>query len=69
MISKRINPAENRRGLTFWGQWTCAITLVSMLLCYLVVQRYGDVPTEYRLLIVLTAVSYTHLTLPTILLV
>ena len=57
MISKRINPAENRRGLTFWGQWTCAITLVSMLLCYLVVQRYGDVPTEYRLLIVLTVLG------------
>ena len=57
MIAKRINPAENRRGLTFWGQWTCAITLVSMLLCYLVIQRFGDVPTEYRLLIVLTVLG------------
>lgn len=53
MIAQRPNPAVNRRGLTFWGQWLCAITLVSVLLCYLAIQEYGEVPGDYRLLIVL----------------
>lgn len=54
MIAKRTNPAVNRRGLTFWGQWLCAIFLVSGLLCYLVYQHLGVVTTQYRLLIVIT---------------
>ncbi|WP_150305039.1 undecaprenyl-phosphate glucose phosphotransferase [Pseudomonas saliphila] len=54
MIAKRTNPAVNRRGLTFWGQWLCAIFLVSGLLCYLVYQHLGVVSTQYRLLIVIT---------------
>ncbi|MEH6387417.1 undecaprenyl-phosphate glucose phosphotransferase [Pseudomonas profundi] len=54
MIAKRTNPAVNRRGLTFWGQWLCAMFLVSGLLCYLVYQHVGVVSTQYRLLIVIT---------------
>ena len=54
MIAKRTNPAGTRRGLTFWGQWLCAIFLVSGLLCYLVYQHLGVVTTQYRLLIVIT---------------
>ncbi|HDZ57874.1 MAG TPA: undecaprenyl-phosphate glucose phosphotransferase [Pseudomonas xinjiangensis] len=54
MIAKRSNPAVNRRGLTFWGQWLCAISLVSGLLCYLVFQQFGTVSAQYRLLIVIT---------------
>lgn len=55
MLAQRPNPAANRRGLTFWGQWLCAITLVGALLGYLCIQAYGEVPSDYRLLIVLSA--------------
>lgn len=54
MLVPRTNPAANRRGLTFWGQWLCGITTVSALLCYLTLQQYGEVPGSYRVLIVLT---------------
>lgn len=57
MIAPRPNPAVNRRGLTFWGQWLCAITLVSGLLCHLAIQEYGAVPGDYRLLIVLSVLG------------
>lgn len=54
MIAPRANPATNRHGLTFWGQWLCGITLVSCALCYLAIAHFGEVPAEYRLLIALT---------------
>lgn len=54
MIAPRTNPATNRHGLTFWGQWLCGITLVSSVLCYLAINRFGEVPAEYRLLVALT---------------
>lgn len=57
MIAPRTNPAANRHGLTFWSQWLCGITLVSAVLCYLVIDRFGVVPTEYRLLIALTVLG------------
>ncbi len=57
MIAKRTNPAVNRRGLTFWGQWICAMGLVSGLLCYLVYQQFGAVPAQYRLLLVITVLG------------
>lgn len=57
MIAKRTNPAVNRRGLTFWGQWACAMSLVSGLLCYLVYQQFGAVPAQYRLLLVITVLG------------
>ena len=57
MIAPRPNPAVNRRGLTFWGQWLCAISLVSGLLCHLAIQEYGTVPGDYRLLIVLSVLG------------
>lgn len=57
MIAPRTNPATNRHGLTFWGQWLCGITLVSGLLCYLAIDRFGEVPAEYRLLLALTVLG------------
>jgi putative colanic acid biosysnthesis UDP-glucose lipid carrier transferase len=54
MIAKRTNPAVNRRGLTFWGQWLFAMTAASAVLCYLVWQQYGIVAIQYRLLVVIT---------------
>lgn len=54
MLVSRSNPAVNRRGLTFWAQWLCGITLVSALLCQLSIQQYGEVPRDYRMLVVLT---------------
>jgi putative colanic acid biosynthesis UDP-glucose lipid carrier transferase len=57
MIAPRTNPAANRHGLTFWGQWLCGITLVSAVLCYLAIDRFGEVPTVYRLLIALTVLG------------
>ena len=57
MIAPRTNPAANRHGLTFWGQWLCGITLVSSALCYLAIERFGEVPAEYRLLVALTVLG------------
>ena len=54
MIAKRNNPAVNRHGLTFWVQWFCAVSLVSILLCYLAIDQFGMVSTQYRMLIVVT---------------
>ncbi len=53
MIAKRTNPAVNRRGLTFWGQWLFAMSAAGALLCYFVQQQYGIVATQYRLLVVI----------------
>lgn len=53
-IAKRNNPAANRHGLTFWVQWFCAVSLVSILLCYLVIEQFGTVSSQYRMLIALT---------------
>lgn len=57
MIAPRTNPATNRHGLTFWGQWLCGITLVSSVLCFLAIERFGEVPAEYRLLVALTVLT------------
>lgn len=57
MIRPRTNPATNRHGLTFWGQWLCGITLVSSVLCYLAIERFGEVPAEYGLLVALTVLG------------
>jgi putative colanic acid biosynthesis UDP-glucose lipid carrier transferase len=57
MIAERTNPAVNRRGLTFWGQWLCGITLANLLLYVMVDQRYGQIPTEYRVLMILTVLG------------
>ncbi|MFO7704746.1 MAG: undecaprenyl-phosphate glucose phosphotransferase [Halopseudomonas sp.] len=54
MITKRNNPAFNRHGLTFWVQWFFAVSLVSILLCYLAIDQFGMVSPEYRMLIALT---------------
>lgn len=57
MIAPRANPAANRHGLTFWGQWLCGITLVSCILCHLAIEHFGEVPAEYRLLVALTVLG------------
>ncbi|MFW9082009.1 undecaprenyl-phosphate glucose phosphotransferase [Pseudomonas sp. P2757] len=44
----------HRRGLTFWGQWLAAMTLVNLLLIVLVHWRIGYLPSEYRMLMILT---------------
>ncbi|MBP5959328.1 undecaprenyl-phosphate glucose phosphotransferase [Pseudomonas anatoliensis] len=51
-----LNTAQmaHRRGLTFWGQWLCAMTLVNLLLIVLVQWRVGSLPSEYRVLMILT---------------
>jgi putative colanic acid biosysnthesis UDP-glucose lipid carrier transferase len=54
MIAKRSNPAVNRRGLTFWGQWLFAMAAASTLLGYFVQQQYGVIAAQYRLLMVIT---------------
>ena len=57
MIRPRTNPATNRHGLTFWGQWLCGITLVSIVLCGLAIEHFGEVPAEYGLLVALTVLG------------
>ena len=44
----------HRRGLTFWGQWLCAIVLINLLLMLLVYWRVGSLASEYRMLMTLT---------------
>jgi putative colanic acid biosynthesis UDP-glucose lipid carrier transferase len=46
-----------RRGLTFWVQWLGAMTLVNLLLVMLVLIRTGYLPSEYRVLMVLTVLG------------
>ncbi|MBC8998606.1 undecaprenyl-phosphate glucose phosphotransferase [Pseudomonas sp. N40(2020)] len=46
-----------RRGLTFWGQWLCALSLVTSLLMLLVYWRVGSLTSEYRILIILTVLG------------
>ncbi|MCW8278250.1 undecaprenyl-phosphate glucose phosphotransferase [Pseudomonas sp. PCH199] len=45
---------EHRRGLTFWGQWLCAMILINALLMLLVYWRVGSLTSEYRALMILT---------------
>jgi Undecaprenyl-phosphate glucose phosphotransferase len=47
----------HRRGLTFWGQWLCALTLVTSLLMLLVYWRVGSLTSDYRILIILTVLG------------
>lgn len=54
MTSQHSSILANRRGLTFWGQWVTAMLLVNLILTALVVHRYGVIPSEYRLLGILT---------------
>lgn len=54
MTSQHHTLMTNRRGLTFWAQWAAAMLLANMVLSALVVWKYGTIPSEYRLLGVLT---------------
>ncbi|MHC8305926.1 undecaprenyl-phosphate glucose phosphotransferase [Pseudomonas sp. PB3P13] len=47
----------HRKGLTFWGQWLCALTLVNVLLMVLVYWRVGYLASPYRVLIILTVLG------------
>ncbi|KQZ86342.1 MULTISPECIES: undecaprenyl-phosphate glucose phosphotransferase [unclassified Pseudomonas] len=47
----------HRRGLTFWGQWFCAMTLVVALLMLLVYWRVGSLTSPYRILMILTVLG------------
>ena len=54
------------RGLTFWGQWSIAMTFVIALLLALVYTKLGTIDFHYRVLAILTllvsvpAYSATH---------
>jgi Undecaprenyl-phosphate glucose phosphotransferase len=47
----------HRRGLTFWGQWLCALSLTTVLLMLLVHWRVGSLNSEYRILIILAVLG------------
>lgn len=53
MLARRLHPSVNRRGLTFWAQWSTATVLSSLTVCFLVFDRFGYISTEYRVLILL----------------
>jgi putative colanic acid biosynthesis UDP-glucose lipid carrier transferase len=57
MIARRLHPSVNRRGLTFWSQWLCATVLATLTFCYLVFDQFGYIPAEYRVLMLLGALS------------
>lgn len=52
MISRRDTRIPVGRGLTFWGQWLTAITLLILLLCALAAMKTGEIGTQYRVLAV-----------------
>ena len=54
MTSQHSNILANRRGLTFWGQWVTAMCLVNLMLTAIVIHHYGVIPSQYRLLGILT---------------
>lgn len=54
MASQHSSFVANRRGLTFWGQWAASMFMVNALLSVLVLVHFGTVPSEYRLLGILT---------------
>jgi putative colanic acid biosynthesis UDP-glucose lipid carrier transferase len=53
MLARRLHPSVNRRGLTFWAQWSSATVLSNLIICYLVFDQLGYIATEYRVLILL----------------
>jgi putative colanic acid biosynthesis UDP-glucose lipid carrier transferase len=53
MLARRLHPSVNRRGLTFWAQWSSATVLSNLVICYLVFDQLGYIATEYRVLILL----------------
>ncbi|VVN78675.1 undecaprenyl-phosphate glucose phosphotransferase [Pseudomonas fluorescens] len=57
MTSQYSTQMANRRGLTFWGQWLCALSLVNLLLMLLVYWRVGSLNSEYRILMILTVLG------------
>ena len=50
LIRKRNTTLPAGRGLTFWGQWLAAISVLILLLCALAVRKTGVVDTQYRML-------------------
>lgn len=49
-IGKRDSHIPAGRGLTFWGQWLAAVSLLTLLLCVLAVLKTGEIATHYRVL-------------------
>jgi len=52
MLAQRLHPSVNRRGLTFWAQWICAMGLTTLVTCAIVYQAIGAVPYAYRVLMI-----------------
>ena len=57
MTSQHSILMANRRGLTFWGQWLAAMLMTNLVLGALVMWRFAELPSEYRLLGVLTTLG------------
>lgn len=53
MLARRLHPSVNRRGLTFWAQWSSATALANFTFCILVFNQFGYIGTEYRVLMLL----------------
>lgn len=45
------------RGLTFWGQWIAAVSLLITLLCVLALMKTGEIGLHYRMLALLALVG------------
>ncbi|MFV3384130.1 undecaprenyl-phosphate glucose phosphotransferase [Pseudomonas sp. NY15364] len=54
LASKRESGTAENRGLTFWGQWAAATSLLILLLCTLAMIKTGEIDTQYRILALLT---------------
>lgn len=57
MLARRLHPSVNRRGLTFWAQWSSATVLSTLVICLLVFDQFGYIATEYRVLQLLAVLA------------
>ena len=57
MLARRLHPSVNRRGLTFWAQWSSATVLSTLVICLLVFDQFGYIATEYRVLLLLAVLA------------
>lgn len=60
MAPQHRNLLARRRGLTFWTQWATGMLLVCLLLSLIVQARYGTIPSQYRVLGILTLLGSVH---------
>lgn len=55
--NSRLHRHLTPKGLTFWGQWSIALSLIVMLLCSLALLHTGRLESHYRLMAAVTVLA------------